>query len=405
MRVTTDKTPAPDCDSRKRGAIATTETGYHEEMAVPVHRLSRRSFLVSGMVAPRALAADSKGEKGSTFESEWMPYSDAATEFQVYRLTDPSYTSTLPATYNRVITRTSGTLLFCCHRGGSPQAFRMDLKSGDTQQLTQRQDLDGSSLALLPDGRSFCYFAERTLYQATIGNLRERPVYTVAEGWDRSPGLNVGTDAAHVTFGESRGEGSRLRSISLATGAARTIIQAPFPIAHPMERPQRAQFLYRQSGKGLWMVAADGHQNQELKLAAGGIGPAYWAADGKTLLYLSFPEDSRQLNEIREYTPDSETDKLVAKTSQFVHFGSNRNTSVFVGASRNTASPAILLLLRVTRRELTLCEHRSSHPTTVAPLFAPDAQRIYFQSDRHGKPALYCVHVERLVEKIEVNAA
>jgi oligogalacturonide lyase len=34
-------------------------------------------------------------------------------------------------------------------------------------------------------------------------------------------------------------------------------------------------------------------------------------------------------------------------------------------------------------------------------MFAPDAQRIYFQSDMHGKPALYSVHVERLVEKIE----
>ena len=36
-----------------------------------------------------------------------------------------------------------------------------------------------------------------------------------------------------------------------------------------------------------------------------------------------------------------------------------------------------------------------------SPLFAPDAQRIYFQSDRHGKSAIYALHVERLVERIE----
>jgi oligogalacturonide lyase len=89
----------------------------------------------------------------------------------------------------------------------------------------------------------------------------------------------------------------------------------------------------------------------------------------------------------------------VAKTSQFAHFGFNRDTSVFVGASRNAASPTVLILLRVTRRELTLCEHKASHPEAVAPVFAPDSQRIYFQSDRDGKPAIYCVHAEKLVEK------
>jgi oligogalacturonide lyase len=119
------------------------------------------------------------------------------------------------------------------------------------------------------------------------------------------------------------------------------------------------------------------------------------------VLYLNYPEDRTKLNALREYTPDDDTDKLVAPTSQYVQFGSNRDTSVFVGASRNAASPVILILLRVTRRELTLCEHKASHPEMVAPMFAPDAQRIYFQSDRHGKPALYGLHVERLVEKIE----
>jgi oligogalacturonide lyase len=32
-------------------------------------------------------------------------------------------------------------------------------------------------------------------------------------------------------------------------------------------------------------------------------------------------------------------------------------------------------------------------------VFAPDSQRIYFQSDRDGHPAIYCVHAEKLVEK------
>jgi oligogalacturonide lyase len=261
--------------------------------------------------------------------------------------------------------------------------------------------VDGASLMLLPDSRSFCYFAERTLYLVSMANLKERAVYTIPEDWEASPGWNAAADGAHATLVERRGDGSRLRSVALANGAARTILESPVLIADPMERPQRAQFLYRKPGQGMGLVSSDGQENRELKLAPGGIGPAYWAADGKTLLYLSFPEDPTQLNAIREYAPDQDADKLVAKTSRYAHFAPNRDNSVFVGASRNAASPAILLMLRITRRELTLCEHRSSHPETTAPMFAPDAQRIYFQSDLHGKPALYSVHVERLVEKIE----
>ena len=45
----------------------------------------------------------------------------------------------------------------------------------------------------------------------------------------------------------------------------------------------------------------------------------------------------------------------------------------------------------------------AGHPDTVAPVFSPDSQRLYFQSDRDGKPAVYCIHVERLVEKTEVD--
>jgi oligogalacturonide lyase len=370
-------------------------------MAVCSRRVSRRSLLASSLLAASALASDIKTQKGEAFESASDRSNDPATELLVYRLTEPSYTSTLPAAYNRVISRNSNLLLYCCDRNGSPQAFRMNLKSGEAQQLTDRKGVDGASLMLLPDSRSFCYFAERTLYLVSLANLKERAVYTIPEDWEAGPGWNAAADGAHATLVERRGEGSRLRSVALANGAARTILESPVLVADPMERPQRAQFLYRKPGQGLGLVNSDGQENRDLKLAPGGIGPAYWAADGKTFLYLSFPEDPTQLNAIREYTPDQDADKLIAKTSQYAHFAPNRDNSVFVGASRNAASPVILLMLRITRRELTLCEHRSSHPETTAPMFAPDAQRIYFQSDVHGKPALYSVHVERLVEKIE----
>jgi oligogalacturonide lyase len=175
----------------------------------------------------------------------------------------------------------------------------------------------------------------------------------------------------------------------------------PFVLSHPQPRPRRAQILYRQADQALWLVNSDGTQNRKLPLADGRIGPARWSPDGRTVLYLIYPDDPTQLHAIRECTPDQNSDKLVARTSQYAHFGCNTNTSVFVGASQNRASPYILILLRVARRELTLCEHRASDPSMVAPIFSADSQQIYFESDRDGKPAIYRIHVERLVEETE----
>jgi oligogalacturonide lyase len=92
----------------------------------------------------------------------------------------------------------------------------------------------------------------------------------------------------------------------------------------------------------------------------------------------------------------------VVSTSQFAAFAPNANGSVFVGASRSVAQPTVLLLLRTTAREFTLCEHKASNPATVSPVFSPNSQRVYFQSDREGKWALYSVNVEKLIEATNI---
>jgi oligogalacturonide lyase len=360
--------------------------------------LSRR-LLLSGLAASLLPA---EGGKGTHFESDWRRYADPTTELQVFRLTDSAYASILPASYNRPIPRRGNFLLFCCDRSGSPQLFRMDLKSGDATQLTDDRDIDPHSLALSADGRTAVFFAGRSVHALALSNLRQRELYTVPDGWERCEGCSLIADGSAVLFGERQdASGSRLRSVTVQRPSARTIVQAPFEIRHPIGRPVRAQALYHESPRALWLVNSDGRQNRKLQLAEGGIGAADWSVDGRTVLYLRFPDDPKQLTEIREHSPDTNTDRLVAKTSQFADFGFNRDSSVFVGASRNAASPTVLLLLRVTRREFTLCEHTASEAAAVNPFFSPDAQRIYFQSDRHGKPAIYCMHVEKLVEKIE----
>jgi oligogalacturonide lyase len=363
--------------------------------------LTRRACLAGLLAAPAAWAQTKRGE---TLPAESKHFPDPTTELDVIRLTDPASSSVFSAHYNRDIARSSLWMLFTSDRAGSPQAFRLDLRNAQLRQLTDAKDLDASSLTLTPDNRSFCYCAGRSLYSCSLATLRDRELYSTPEGWERTPGISVGPDGTHAILAESKDGASRLRMISLVSGAARTVIEAPFVMSHAQARPLRAQLLYRQDASTLWMVNMDGQQNRKLKLAPGAIVNPKWSNDGRTLLYLNIPEDHTQLNAIRELSPDAAADKLVAKTSQYASFGFNHDSSVFVGASGTKASPTILILLRVTRREMTLCEHRASDALAASPRFSPDSQRIYFQSDKEGKPAIYCMHVDKLVEKTEAES-
>ena len=84
---------------------------------------------------------------------------------------------------------------------------------------------------------------------------------------------------------------------------------------------------------------------------------------------------------------------MAARTSQFAHFGFNRDTSVFVGASRSKASPYLLLLLRMTRREFTICEHRASDPSVVTPASSHQIAKPFFSkaTAMASLPSMPCV--------------
>ena len=342
-------------------------------------------------------------EKGQLVPSEIKRYKDAATEFDVYRLTDPAHECRIPAYHARAIPRNGSFLIYSSDRSGTTQAYRMDLKNGQSRTLTEASDLVNDSLALAADERSICYLAGRSLYIANLGSLNAREVYRIEEGFEPGHGLGISEDGLYAALVEQKPGSSRLRLITMRNGNAATLVESSDPISDPMPRPKRAGMLYRRGPDELWLVNFDGAQNRKLRLAAGGLGSALWSADGRTILYLNFPATPHQLNNIRECTPDTNEEKFLADTSQFVVFNRNGDSSVFIGASGSKASPYLLLLVRSVKRELTLCEHRASDPRTAAPRFSPNSQRIFFQSDRDGKMAIYAMVVDRLVAETETQ--
>ena len=89
---------------------------------------------------------------------EMLRYPDPATELPVFRLTDPAFASGMTAPYLRPFGRRSDFLVYWSERDGSRQAYRLDLKSGESKQLTSVAALDPVSLTLSPDERSVCFF-------------------------------------------------------------------------------------------------------------------------------------------------------------------------------------------------------------------------------------------------------
>lgn len=360
--------------------------------------LTRRGFFP--LLAGFALA---KNPELPVLPPEWVRFADPTTDWEVFRLTNPEYACHLPMSSGRIIARNGSFLLFWSDRSGSRQVYRMDLKTGQAAQLTQAEALDGQSIALTPDDRNFCYSDRGAVRIRNFGSLGDREIGRVSEGWSCCPGPGLSRDGQNVAFAEARGKESRLRLVHARSRRDTVVGELPFVLEFPQVNPRREQILYRQDGEALWLVNFDGQQNRKLRTASGTLGPALWRPDGRTVIYLRFPEEANKLYELREHTPDENSDKLISATSQFVHFGVNSDGSVFAGASKNLNSPHILLLLRTTRRELTVCEHRASDPRQVAPVFSPNNRFLFFESDKDGKPAIYRVRVEKFVEPVEEN--
>ena len=356
---------------------------------------SRRWFLCAVPVGCSVALA----EKNKPAPSALFRYSDASTEFQVVRLTDPSFTSLLPAHFARAVPKRGNFLLYASDSTGQMEAFRMESKGGITRQLTELEGLYPASLTLTPDERNFCCVAGDKLLHVGLGNEKVREVCQLSVGFECT-GFGLAEDGLYGGLIERKGDLHRLRLIKISDGSSTTLAEASEPMRDPIPRPRRAAILYAR-GNGIWLANYDAQQNYRLKVAPGETGPFTWHPNGATFFYLNYPDDPHKLHNIREFTPDTNMDAAVADTTQFVAFERNSDASVFVGASGSKASPHVLLLVRSVKRELTLCEHRASDPRIVSPIFSQNSQNIFFGSDQHGKPAIYTMAVEKFVAETD----
>jgi len=353
------------------------------------------------------------GEK-RVFPAELKRLADPATEFPIVRLTDPAVADCrLPAGFNRFVGRRGAFLLYT--RDGN-SVCRVETRTGVSTELAVSNSgaaIDARSVTMTPDERSAYWCeGESHLVQVNMGSGRKRTVYQAPRGWVLRGGMSLSEDGLFVTLVETSvdngGGATRIRLITTVRGNATTVAESSdkaAALSDPVIRPKRAGFLYSRSNGEIWLGTFDGSRNTKLRIptTAGVAKCAQWSPDGRAVGYIWQPEGTA-LPVIRECIPDANEDKQIAPTTRFVSFGRNGDGSVFVGASGSLASPHVLLLLRTTRREFTLAEHKASDPSLVTPVFSSNSQRVFFQTDREGKWAIYAMQVEKIVEDTEASS-
>lgn len=319
-------------------------------------------------------------------------YIDPSTEVEVYALSDPENASYLTHHYNRSVSSRNGFLVYATETPQGVQALRLELKGGARRVITSAAAMKPKSLALSPDDRTL-YFADgETLLAVPSGGGKAREIYKASGPEVFGRGLSLSEDGTGIALVD-QGKLMVAPTAAAAKGGPRVVAEVGSDAEQAALARGGAMF-YRDKAKGLYVVTPGG---KAAKLEVEGpIGPAVWNPDGKSILYL-------RANALWEYALDTNKETLVGKTSTYVHFGRNADSSVFVGASGSKAQPFVLLMLRITRRELALCEHKASDATQVSPVFAPNSQRVFFQSDRLGKPVIFSVMVDRLVERTEAE--
>jgi oligogalacturonide lyase len=364
---------------------------------------TRRGFLAA--TAASTLAGQTPVARNTKLPSEKKEYRDRTTEFTFYRVNAPSVSAWLPSTTGRMFARRAKFLLHASDRAGSVQAWTMELKSGELRLQSTAAQLDPASLSFTPDERAFCYVDQGNqspaLYLQQLN--RDKPTKLAdLPGHMAGAGVTISFDSQTAVLVS----GTRLLRVNLTRGGA-TVLNTGDGFHAPTFHPRRAEIAYF-AGSAIWTLPFTTGKAAAVPLPPGRILDAHWSTgptgpetDTNALLYLHQPDDSGRTVVLREYDFTLKRDRRLALTSQFASFTPNADCSVFAGASFSKAQPHVLMLVRSVARELTLCEHNATDAAMVTPVFTPDSREVFFQSNREGKPAIYSMTVDKLVEATE----
>ena len=422
-------TPIPRTD-RTAGRCTTVRRGQLVRFPL-MRRVSRRAFLMTASVASAA--------RGTRVSSPRKAFTDGLTGREVERLTQPTVLHHLPAPNLRCIARNGSFVVVAAEHGGSRQFHRLDIRRERLTQITEGLPVHPYAAHLRANDRGLYYLQGSRLVLSDLGGRGPRVLYECPDGWTLTGDLDLSLGERYAALVEMRREDlrqtpdeqfevrprCRIVVVECKTRAGRGTSQIVLEdrrwLSSPCFRPLRSQLLYKREGpwqrvrRRLQIVSLDGTERRTLRTSKGSerTCAAYWSADGALLRFTLFPDGSKWTSSIRSLQPETGSETVHAPCSAYDWMAENSDASTILGASRRPAGPNIYVLFPNMAREITLCEHRSTlRPYPVAgadqidtraacpaPSITRDSSWVYFVSDWEGKPALYRMAIDDLVEE------
>lgn len=286
-------------------------------------RLSRRQFIAKtttmgaalsgGSVlfaqAGRSQASQEEGRKGKMYPDQRRKFTDARSGHTIWQLTNAKRNTTKLYFTNRSVTPDSRWLIYHSDRGGATEKFnlfKMDLRSGESIQLTESGKVLEDTPEISRDGKEVYYMEEGgALRAADLESLKEREVCKFDERFGFGHALTIASDNRHIIsaaileprkkLGYNFGHYTRRDALIIVrtdNGEQRRLIDGNSPLGHVAYSPTDPNLIlfsihvFWAATQRPWLINADGtgHRPIFLQRQGEGAGHEFWGESGRTVL-------------------------------------------------------------------------------------------------------------------------